>query len=256
MSARLVRLEIDNRIASLTLDDPDRLNPLGRPMLEAIIAAAAELNRQTDLHVVVIAGAGRVFTAGADVAAFADEAELTREDADAGRRMAEAVEAINAVTIAKIHGHCIGGGVVLAAACDLRVAARGTQFSIPEVAIGIPLAWSGIPRLVREIGPALAKELVMTCRPFHAEEAHQIGFVNRVVPLDQLNDAVRQLATDLLDKPRGPLLATKRHVNAVTRQMAGTDRSWADADSLVAARLDPENRAAAREYLSRVKKQH
>ena len=85
--------------------------------------------------------------------------------------MAEAMENLSAVSVASIRGHCVGGGVVLAATCDLRIAASDARFSIPEIDLGIPLAWGGIPRLVREVGPALTKELVMTCRPFGADEA-------------------------------------------------------------------------------------
>ena len=84
-----------------------------------------------------------------------------------------------------MHGWCVGGGLVLAAVCDLRVAGRSARFSIPEVELGIPLAWGGIPRLVREIGPALTKELVMTCREFGPDEAKAAGFLNRVVDDDR-----------------------------------------------------------------------
>ena len=154
----------------------------------------------------------------------------------------------------RIHGHCIGGGLVLAAACDLRVAASDAYFSIPEVDLGIPLAWGGIPRLVREIGPALTKELVMTCRPFTSAEALSAGFLNRAVPADALDQSVEDLVAHLLTKSSLTLRATKRHVDAVTRQMVGLDRSWADADSLVAALRDPESRASAKAYLDRVRK--
>jgi enoyl-CoA hydratase/carnithine racemase len=141
---------------------------------------------------------------------------------------------------------------VLSAACDLRVAAAGTRFSIPEVDLGIPLAWGGIPRLVREIGPALTKELVMTCRPFDAEEALEVGFLNRVVAFEELDDAVAELATQLAEKPRLALLATKRHTNAVTDEMVGIGRSWADADGLLAGLRDPEGNESAARYLSRL----
>jgi enoyl-CoA hydratase/carnithine racemase len=168
--------------------------------------------------------------------------------------MADAVEAMAAITVAKIHGHCVGGGVVLAAACDLRVAAEDTYFSIPEVDLGIPLAWGGIPRLVREMGPALTKELVLTCRPFSAGEAKAAGFLNRVVAADQLDQEVAALAELLTTKSSLTLRATKRHVDAVTAQMVGTARSWADADGLAAALHDPESREAAARYLDRVTK--
>ncbi len=183
-----IRIEADAgaRIGRLTLDRAEKLNPLSTRTLEEIAEAAAWFDRHPAVRVVIVSGAGRAFSAGADIASFGgrltDPDLSPRDAADAGRLMADALEAMRAVTIARIHGHCVGGGVVLAAACDLRVAAADTRFSIPEVDLGIPLAWGGIPRLVREIGPAAAKELVMTCRPFDAAEAHALGLVNRVVP--------------------------------------------------------------------------
>jgi len=94
---------------------------------------------------------------------------------------------------------------VLAAACDLRVATDTARFSIPEVDLGIGLAWGGIPRLVREIGPALTKELVLTCREFDPAEAKAAGFVNRVVSTDRLAAEVNELASTLASKARYPL---------------------------------------------------
>ena len=113
-----------------------------------------------------------------------------RVPADTGRLMAEALERTSPVLIAALHGHVVGGGLVISSACDLRIATTDVSFSIPEVDLGIPLAWGGIPRLVREIGPALTKELVMTCRPFGASEAMNAGFLNRVVPPGELDTAV------------------------------------------------------------------
>ena len=156
---------------------------------------------------------------------------------------------MNALTIARIHGWCVGGGVVLAAACDLRVAVDSARFSIPEVDLGIPLAWGGIERLVREIGPALTKELVITCREFSALEAQQAGFINRVAEETSLDNTVEELAVSIAAKPRIPVLATKRHTNAVTAQMVGADRAWSDADGLVAALIDPECCAAREVYI-------
>jgi enoyl-CoA hydratase/carnithine racemase len=132
------------------------------------------------------------------------------------------------------------------------VAAAGTRFSIPEVDLGIPLTWGGIPRLVRDIGPALTKELVMTCRPFDAAEARQIGFVNRVVADDRLDAEVEELVGQLLQKSALTLTATKRHVDVIADEMVGMARSWNDADMFVTALRDPESRAAAEAYLDRL----
>ena len=209
------------------------------------MGAAEWLDQQPEVKVVVVAGAGRAFTAGADLAGFSGPGDGTmsvREAVDWGRRMADAIEGMRAVTVARIHGHCVGGGVVLASACDLRVAAEGTRFSIPEVDLGIPLTWGGIPRLVRDIGPAMTKELVMTCRPFDAAEAKQIGFVNRVVAADRLDLEVEELVAQLEQKSLLTLTATKRHVNVIADAMVGMAHSWNDADMFVTALRDPESR--------------
>ena len=243
---------------ALTLSRPEKLNPLSSLTLREIAEAARWFDDHPLVKVVVVSGQGRSFSAGADISAFAMGGTAgegsPRDNADLGRLMADAVEAMTAVTIARVHGHCIGGGLVLAAACDLRIAADDAYFSIPEVDLGIPLAWGGIPRLVREIGPALTKELVMTCRPFTSAEALAAGFLNRSVASVDLDQAVEDLVAVLLTKSPLTLHATKRHVDAVTRQMVGLDRSWADADSLVSALRDPESRASAQAYLERLKK--
>ncbi len=253
-----IEVAVDGARGELHLNRPEKLNPLSPRTLRELVEAAAWFDAQPDLKVVVVAGRGRAFSAGADVAAFAEAVagehpRSPREDADAGRLAADALERMAAVTVAKIHGHCVGGGVVLAGACDLRVAAEDTRFSIPEIDLGIPLAWGGIPRLVREIGPALTKELVMTCRPFDAEEALRAGFLNRVVSAGELDRAVEELAAMLASKPKLALLATKRHTNAVTEEMVGTMRSWSDADGLLAGLRDPEGNESAARYLARMK---
>jgi enoyl-CoA hydratase/carnithine racemase len=163
--------------------------------------------------------------------------------------MAETVTNMNALTIAAIQGHCIGGGLVIAISCDLRIAAESAVFSIPEVDLGIPLAWGGIPRLVREIGPAATKELVLTCRRFYPEEAKSLGFLNAVVPDSDLVAHVDALALSLAAKPGYSLRTTKQQVNAVTEEMIGTARNANDADSLVIATYDAESRAASAAYL-------
>ena len=248
-------IAVAGRIARLTLSRPEKLNPLGAQTLGELAEAARWLDAQRDVRVVIVRGAGRAFSAGADLSTFAGPQQLPpREAADLGRQMADALEEMRALSIAAIHGWCVGGGLVLAAACDLRIAAEDARFSIPEVDLGIPLAWGGIPRLVREIGPALTKELVLTCRRFDAAEARAAGFLNRIVPADALDAEVEALARTLSEKAAIPLFATKRHVNAVTGQIVGTARSWSDADGLVTALGDPECAEARRRYLARTTK--
>ncbi|HEY5876319.1 MAG TPA: enoyl-CoA hydratase/isomerase family protein [Ilumatobacteraceae bacterium] len=240
-------------VATITFARPERLNALSRTLLGELVAVCRWLDGQRDIKVAVVRGAGRAFSAGFDLADFAapDSDATPRDTADLGRIAAEALTDVRALTIAAVHGHCIGGGLVLAAACDLRVAAADAKFSIPEVDLGIPLAWGGIPRLVRELGPAITKELVLTCRPFGADEALALRFVNRVVPADELDAAVDQLATELAGKPAFALRVTKQQVNAVMEEIGSTRRNTSDADVLTAAMADEESRATSRAYLAR-----
>jgi enoyl-CoA hydratase/carnithine racemase len=251
-----IAVSVDGEVGALTLARPEKLNPLSSHTLDEIEAAARWFDTHEALKVVVVSGQGRAFSGGADVLASggpAGVARSPRDDADRGWRMARAMDELRAVTVAKIRGWCVGGGIVLAGACDLRLAARSARFSIPEVQLGIPLAWGGIPRLVREIGPALTKELVMTCREFGPDEAKAAGFLNRVVDDDELDGAVDELVATLVRMPKLALLATKAHTNAVTEAMVSTGRSWSDADGLLAGLRDPEGRDSARRYLERVR---
>jgi enoyl-CoA hydratase/carnithine racemase len=257
MDFSTIEVTLSSARGAITLNRAEKLNPLSTDTLTELVEAARFFDAKHQVKVVVLSGRGRAFCAGADLAAFSTgggstpSAVALRDAADVGRLMADAIESMRAVTVAKLHGHCVGGGLVLAAACDLRVAADDTRFSIPEVDLGIPLAWGGIPRLVREMGPAMTKELVMTCRPFDAAEAHARGFLNRVVPAAELDGSVEAIVSQLESKSLLTLSATKRHVNAVTEGMVSTARAWNDADSLVTALRDPESREVAGTYLNR-----
>ncbi len=249
---------VTNKVATLTLNRPDRLNSLNPTLMKELIAASDHLSKQWDVAVVIIEGAGRAFCAGADLkeipvlealpASGRSWAER-REIGQLGLRMVEAVEGIRQITIARLHGAAIGGGLLLAAACDLRVATKTIRMSIPEVQLGIPLAWGGIPRMVREFGPALTKELVITCREFSAQEAREAGFLNRVVDEEVLDAQVAELASAVAAMPGAPVAITKEHVNAVARGMSSAHLSFADGDVLTGTVMDPESAAAARRYI-------
>ncbi len=246
---------VDGRIGRVTLNRPDKLNALSRQLMSEIVELGAWLKLREDIRVVILSGAGRSFSAGFDLNDFssASAGESPRIAADLGRLATNALTDVPQLTIAAVHGHCVGGGVVFVAACDLRVATTETTFIIPEVDLGIPLAWGGIPRLVREIGPALTKELVLTCRPFDAAEAKAIGFINQVVAPENLNTTVNELAENLASKTLYSLHSTKQQVNAVMEEIAGTGRSAGDADMLVYAMRDPESREATARYLTQRK---
>ena len=246
-----LEVSVDGSLGRLQMARPERLNALSRQTLQELASAARWFDEQREVKVVIVSGQGRSFSAGFDLNDFSspDPEWGVRESADLGRIMAEAVTNMNALTIAAIQGHCVGGGLVVAISCDLRIAAESAVFSIPEVDLGIPLAWGGIPRLVREIGPAATKELVLTCRRFYPEEAKSLGFLNAIAPDSELAAHVDTLALSLAAKPGYSLRTTKQQVNAVTEEMIGTARNANDADSLVIATYDSESRAASAAYL-------
>jgi enoyl-CoA hydratase/carnithine racemase len=248
---RWLRVSTEGPIGRLELNRPERLNALSLEMLTELAAAARWFDRQTHVKVVQVTAAGRSFTGGFDLAELTDpDPDIPmREVGDTGRAMSEAIANMRAVTVVGVQGYCVGGGVVLVASCDLRVAADTARFSIPEIDLGIPLAWAGVPRLVREIGPALTKELVLTCRTFDAAEAAGIHFVNQVVPEDRLLARVESLVTELASKSMLTLTATKAHINAVTEEMASTAASRRDGDVLASALADPESSAVRDSYL-------
>ena len=248
-------VKVEDRVGRVTMNRPEKLNALSRELMSEIVQLGAWLKLREDIRVIVFSGAGRSFCAGFDLNDFssASAGESPRQVADLGRLATNALTDVPQLTIAAVHGHCVGGGVVFVAACDLRVATTDTTFIIPEVDLGIPLAWGGIPRLVREIGPALTKELVLTCRPFGADEAKSIGFINRVVAPRDLETTVTELAENLASKTLYSLHSTKQQVNAVMEEIAGTGRSAGDADMLVYAMRDPESREATARYLAQRK---
>ncbi len=257
-----LRVEIDAadvRLGRLTLARPDRLNAMGATMLQELARAARWFDEHREVRAVIVRGEGRCFSAGADLRdpplieglpSSGNSWIHRREVGQYGLRMADAIEQMRATTIAQVHGHSVGGGVVLMAACDLRVVAEDTVMFIPEIDIGIPLAWGGIPRLVREIGPAMTKELVITCRRFSADEAKQMGFVNRVVAASRVEAEAEALAREVASKPSVPVVVTKEHVNAVTRAMTAGTTSFADGDALLGAAQDPESLQAMRDYVT------
>lgn len=242
-----LKLELSGPVARITLARPGRLNALSPQALEELIGAAAAVGQADAVKVVIVSGEGRSFCAGFDIDTLGGPPD--RDQVDLGRRMADAVAEIPVLTIAAIHGYCVGGGIVLAAACDIRIAAEGTQFSIPEVELGIPLAWGGIPRLVRELGPAITKELVLSCRPFTAAEARELRLLNRVVPDDALGSEVDALAATFATRSRFLIRHTKQLVGSIVEDAYSTRQSFRDAEVTLAAAHDEESVAAMRRYL-------
>jgi enoyl-CoA hydratase/carnithine racemase len=244
-------LQCDGAVARLTLNRPRRLNAMSPAMMRELLEVSRWLGEQPALRVVLLGGQGRAFCAGFDLDAMrALRAHPDREATDLGRRLIEAWLAIPAITLATVQGHCVGGGLLLAAACDLRLAADDTRFAIPEMQLGIPLAWGGVPLLVRLLGPTVAMQLVLDGDAFDAASALQWRFVNRCVPATSLDDAGRQWAERLAQRPLQSLRTTKRRFAAVVQALCTLEGSEADADDLLAAYGDSETRALQQHALA------
>lgn len=248
-------VEEDGPLGRIVLNRPETLNSLTPLVLEELIAAARWFEPRLAVRVVVLSGSGSSFCSGFDLHSFGAIAEgdwvQRRELSGLGGRMADAFEGMRAVTVVALHGWTVGGGVVLASACDLRLAAADARFKIPEVELGIQLNWAGIPRLVREIGLARTRELVMTAREFSPQEAERMGFLNGVVAPDELAGAVAELTSRLVDMPALPLLSTKSSVNAVATAMSARIGSSMDAEMFMGAVQAPEFTEAATAYVKR-----
>ena len=232
-----VAVELEPPLAWLTLSRPRKLNALDRETLEGIGAAARAIDGEPAVAVAIVRGEGTDFSAGADLSAAAAVPEekrmgAIRESAEAGRAAIEAVRRMRSVTIALVHGRAIGGALLLAAACDLRVVTDDAIFWLPEVDLGIPVGWGGVPMLVAELGPSLARDLVLTCRRFGAEEAHRVGFASRLVAPDDAERAARELGAEIASKPAAALTRSKQQFLDV---LEGRPAGRPDADLIVAA---------------------
>ena len=227
-------VSVDGGLGRLTLSQPEQLNPIGSTALHELAVAAAWLDG-TDATVVVVGGEGRAFSSGFDLRELSTPSGRSVSTPELGAAMAQAVSSMRAVTIAAVQGPCVGGGFVLALCCDLRVATDDAWFSLPEAELGIPLAWSGVPRLVRELGPARATELVLSCRRVPAPEASQWGLLNRVVAPEDLAAAVEELAATLLLRRPTVITTTKQQVREAAEALVPTDGEWAGTRHLVDA---------------------
>ena len=249
--SEFIRVDVEGTIATITLDRPDKLNALTLDMLNAIDRAAQTV-AASDARIMILHGEGSSFSAGMDLESLREgplaglDPELRYDAATLGRTAAAAISSVPQVSLASLHGNVVGGGVVLAAACDLRVADRSTVFSIPEIDVGIPLAWGGIEALVADIGAARTKEVVVTGRTFTADEALAWGLLNDVVEDGMSHVDAMSLAHVIASKARFPITTTKRHVGEV---VVG-DHSRDDALGLVAAFEDPESAPKRAEYLA------
>lgn len=207
-------LSVDGTVATLTINRPAKRNALTVAMWRRLAEVCAELDADPGLRVLVVTGAGPSFCAGADISSLSeDEAEL-KAVVEAAER---ALRDLAMPSIAKIRGHCVGGGNQLAVACDLRVADSTASFGVPPARLGVIYPVGSTRALVSLVGPAAAKRLIFTAQPIDAAHALRIGLVEQVVEPAELDAAVADLVAAML--PLAPMtqFAGKELVNLIAR---------------------------------------
>jgi enoyl-CoA hydratase/carnithine racemase len=191
----------EGKIAIFTLNRPEALNSIDPESLKELSRALTDFKTDDELMVGIITGTGdRAFSVGADIKTMLPEIKKTRGQPSAGPPTIMRGLDLWKPMVAAINGACLGGGLEIALACDLRIASENATFGLPEVTLGLIPAWGGTQRLPRVIPLAKAAELLLTGRPINAQEAYRIGLVNKVVPLPELMPAARQMA-EMLCRP-------------------------------------------------------
>ena len=209
------------RVAEVHLNRPEARNAMSQALMQELTTTAQALAQRSDINVVLLTGTGPCFTAGADLKegrAWADGTQplvAKRERAAIGYRMCRAWEDLPQISIVAIEGFAVGGGLALSLACDWRVLAEDAFVSLPEIALGIPLTWGAIPRLVALVGPARAKRLTILCERVAAVDALAMGLVDYTAPSGQALSRARQVAEQVLTMPAHAVRMSKETANAV-----------------------------------------
>jgi enoyl-CoA hydratase/carnithine racemase len=247
VSASLV---IESTIAWLSIERPQALNALNRTVAAALESALGQLERSRSVAVVIVSGRGRAFCAGNDIAEMptlgpAEARALSRR----WQKIMDRFARLPQVTIASVRGYALGGGCMLAAAQDLRVAEASARFGLPEVTLGFNPSY-GIARVLDIVGGGPARDLLLTGRSVDAAEALRMGLVTRVVPDGELESATDELAAGIARHPRGGLAATKTIVADIRAGKSG-GAAQAYAASL---RRDKDARARIADFVAKRRK--
>jgi len=252
-SVRIERDAGDDRIGWLVFDHPERRNAISVDMWREIPAAARQLERDPEVRVVVMRGAGEVaFVAGADISEFGE-----KRSGDAARSYdVESARAFGALAnlskplLAMIHGYCVGGGVAIALTADMRYAASDARFAIPAARLGLGYHASGVEALKELVGPSRAKEIFFTARRFDASEALAMGLVNGVLPVGALEQSVRETALRIAENAPLTIGSVKRIVHELAREPAARDLDAVN-DSIRACFESEDYREGVRAFLEK-----
>jgi enoyl-CoA hydratase len=240
------------KVGWITVDHPPA-NALNREVLEGLRRALAELEHDPEVGAAVVTGAGeKFFVAGADIGEFVlDGPDATREKIGDGQRLTLEMESSRLPLVAAVNGYALGGGLELAMACDLRLAASTSRMGQPEILLGIIPGWGGTQRLPRLVGRGRALELLLTGEQIDAETALRMGLVNRVVEPERLREEAQGLAEKLAGQAPLAVAAIKGAVAAGMDRPLGTglgeelgqfDRTFRTADAAEGIRAFLEKR--------------
>jgi enoyl-CoA hydratase len=242
------------RVACITVNNPEKRNALGMPGKRAIAETFNKLGRDETLRVAVITGAGdKSFIAGADIAEMKD---LNAEQAEVEHTLThvanESIQMFPVPVIARINGWCLGFGMELAAACDMRIAVDTAKFGMPEVRVGIPSGMEAVllPALV---GWGKAAELIYTGDIIDAQEAYRCGFLQKMVPAAELDTAVEKMVSSiLLGGPRA--IRLQKALMRDWQRMSITDSVWQGIRACIAARSTDEPKRMMEAFMARKRK--
>ena len=222
------------RVGVVVFNQPEKHNAMSVEMWLGLAHILDEFRDDDDVRSVILKGAGmRAFVSGADISQFeqqrsnADAQRVYDEQTSIGRR---ALATFPKPTIAAIRGYCLGGGLALAMQADLRIADASSQFGIPAARLGIAYTFDGLRNLVTLVGPAHARMIMYTARRIDASEAHRIGLINQVAPVDDLREVVFDIAQTIADNAPLSIAASKIGIEQVVR-----DPEERDMDALARA---------------------
>eukprot|EP01037_Dinobryon_pediforme_P018268 gene18268-18529_t len=224
---------ITDSIGTITFNQPEKRNAMSVEMWEGLGQILTDFQSTNAVRVIILTGAGdKAFVSGADISQFekqrSDEAARLEYDrkTKAGR---EIFEAVKIPIIARIKGFCIGGGLAIAMSADLRIASEDSQFGIPAAKLGISYGYNSVKKLVSLVGQAEARMLLYTGDRITAHEARQIGLINRVVPLSDLDETVAKIARTIATNAPLSVTSMKSTVTEATKDEALADRKAIDA---------------------------
>ena len=222
-----VDASISDGVGRIVLDNPSKLNAVSESMWRTMVDTLAAFETDASLRCVVITGQGRkAFCVGADIA---EKDRVARESGPqqnyVGIDALEKIHRFPKPTVAMIYGHCLGAGLALALACDIRVAALGSRFSVPAAKLGLPLNCALIERLVFLVGPSAAKRMIFTADRFTAEDALRVGLVDQLVAEDDLSSSVTQIAASITANAPLTIAAAKYAVETIFGNSPGYDKA-------------------------------